>query len=49
MEKSLFGRKAQSITVLDKTPQKASKNCHICHVFDPTAASIGKCAPQQTA
>jgi len=40
-------RKAQSITILDKTPQKAWENYHICHVFDPTAASFGMCASQQ--
>src|SRR6185369_7734668 len=49
MKKERFGCKAQSITILDKTPQKDWKKCHICYVFDPIAASIGKCAVQQTA
>jgi hypothetical protein len=46
MAKFRWGCKTQSITVLDKTPQKVWKNSHICYVFDPTAASVGKCALQ---
>jgi hypothetical protein len=49
MKKLPFGCKAQSITILDKTPQKGWKNCHICYVFDPIAASVGMCAVQQMA
>ena len=46
MTRFRWGCKTQSITVLDKTPQKAWKNSHVCHVFNPTAASFGKCALQ---
>src|SRR6476469_878091 len=49
MEKFRLGWKTQSITILDKTPQKAWKNSHVCHVFDPTAACFGRCASHQTA
>ncbi|MEO8300201.1 MAG: hypothetical protein ABI608_00330 [Rhizomicrobium sp.] len=46
MPRFQIGCKAQSITVLDKTPQKAWEKCRICYDFDLIAASFGKCALQ---
>jgi hypothetical protein len=47
MNKSRLVGKAQSIIILDKTPQKPWKNRHNCLNFDPSAVSFSTCAMQQ--